>query len=217
MARTVFPGIPHHVTQRGVRRMDVFQGDDDYRVYIDLIRESCLKAGTEIWAYCLMSNHVHLILLPSTTDGLRAALGDAHRQYTRYVNFREHCRGHLWQERFHSFAMDESYLLAAVRYVELNPVAAHMVKQADEYQWSSARAHLTGKDDKLVKVSPMLARISDWRTYLDCGLDEAMKKTLQLHGRTGRPLGDESFLDKLEQMAGRSLRPHKPGRKRLAK
>jgi len=217
MARTVFPGIPHHVTQRGVRRMDVFQGDDDYRAYIDLIRESCRKTGTEIWAYCLMSNHVHLILVPSTEDGLRAALGDAHRQYTRHVNFRENCRGHLWQERFHSFAMDESYLLAAVRYVELNPVHAHMVKQADEYKWSSARTHLAGKDDELVNVSPMLARVSDWRAYLDCGLDEPMKKTFQLHGRTGRPLGDDTFLDKLEQMAGRVLRPHKPGRKRIDK
>ena len=105
-----------------------------------------------MWAYCLMGNHVHLILVPSTKDGLRASLGDAHRQYTRYVNFREGCRGHLWQERFHSFAMDEHYLLAAVRYVELNPVHAHMVKSAEDYQWSSARAHLAGKNDKLVKV-----------------------------------------------------------------
>jgi len=172
MARTVIPGIPHHVIQRGVRRLDVFQSDDDYNTYLDLISKSCKKAGTEVWAYCLMNNHVHLILVPSSEDGLRASLGDAHRQYTRLINFRERCRGHLWQERFHSFAMDENYLLAAVRYVELNPVHADMVNQAGDYHWSSARAHLAGEDDRLVNVAPMLNRVNDWRAYLNSDLDE---------------------------------------------
>jgi len=214
MARTVIPGIPHHVIQRGVRRLEVFQNDDDYDTYLGLISESCKKAGTEVWAYCLMSNHVHLILVPSTEDGLRASLGDAHRQYTRHVNIREGCRGHLWQERFHSFAMDEYYLLAAVRYVELNPVHAHMVKSAEDYRWSSARAHLSAKDDKLVRVAPMLERVSNWQSYLDCNLDESTKEAFRMHGRTGRPLGDEAFLERLENIAGRLLRPQKPGRKR---
>lgn len=217
MARTVIPGIPHHVIQRGVRRLEVFKGDEDYQTYLDLISTSCKKAGTEVWAYCLMSNHVHLILVPSTEDGLRAALGDAHRQYTRHVNFRDGCRGHLWQERFHSFAMDEHYLLAAVRYVELNPVHAHMVKHAEDYPWSSARAHLAGKDDKLVQVAPMLDRVSDWRSYLECDLDNATKEEFRMHGRTGRPLGDEAFLQHLEKLAGRVLRPQKPGRKKEEK
>jgi len=214
MARTVIPGIPHHVIQRGVRRLEVFQSDDDYNTYLDLISKSCKKAGTEVWAYCLMSNHVHLILVPTSEDGLRASLGDAHRQYTRLINFRERCRGHLWQERFHSFAMDENYLLAAVRYVELNPVHAHMVNQAGDYQWSSARAHLAGEDDRLVNVAPMLNRVNDWRVYLNSDLDESTKETFRLHGRTGRPLGNETFLENIERIAGRSLRPQKPGRKR---
>jgi len=214
MARTVIPSIPHHVIQRGVRRLDVFQSDDDYDTYLNLIAESCKKAGTEVWAYCLMSNHVHLILVPSTEDGLRAALGDAHRQYTRHVNFREGCRGHLWQERFHSFAMDEHYLLAAVRYVELNPVHARIVERAEDYRWSSAGAHLAGKDDKLVKVAPMLERVSNWRDYLACDLDEATKEAFRKHGRTGRPLGDEAFLEQVEKITGRVLRPQKAGRKR---
>jgi len=214
MARTVIPGIPHHVIQRGVRRLEVFKSDNDYNTYLDLISKSCKKAGTEVWAYCLMSNHVHLILVPSSEDGLRASLGDAHRQYTRLINFRERCRGHLWQERFHSFAMDEDYLLAAVRYVELNPVHADMVNQAGDYQWSSARAHLAGEDDRLVNVAPMLNRVNDWRAYLDSGLDESTKETFRLHGRTGRPLGDEAFLESIERIAGRVLRPQKPGRKK---
>ncbi len=146
MGRRVISGIPHHVTQRGVRRMEVFQHEDDYRVYLDLISRSCKQAGTEVWAYCLMSNHVHFVLVPSTQDGLRSALGEAHRQYTRHINFREGCRGHLWQERFHSFAMDERYLLSAVRYVELNLVHAGMAKRPEDYPWSSARAHLEGQE-----------------------------------------------------------------------
>lgn len=214
MARVVVPGIPHHVTQRGVRRSNVFFSDDDYELYIRLLSEFCNKSGTKIWAYCLMTNHVHLIMVPSSEDGLRASLGEAHRRYTRYINQREQCRGHLWQERFHSFPMDEHYLLAAVRYVEMNPVHANMVAQAEDYGWSSAGAHLTGKDDRLVKVAPMLERVSNWREYLDSSLDDATVETLRKHTNTGRPLGDESFLDMLELRAGRTLRPLKQGRKR---
>jgi len=217
MARIVIPGIPHHVIQRGVRRLEVFQSDDDYNTYLDLISKACKKAETEVWAYCLMSNHVHLILVPSSKDGLRATLGDAHRRYTRLINFREKCRGHLWQERFHSFAMDEHYLLAAVRYVELNPVDAHIVKSAEDYRWSSARAHLSGEDDKLVTVAPMLDRVTDWRNYLDNDLTESTKSEFRMHGRTGRPLGGETFLEDVERIAGRTLRPQKPGRKKSVK
>ncbi len=214
MARAVIPGIPHHVTQRGVRGIDVFQEAEDYELYLQLLSEFSRKAETEVWAYCLMTNHVHLIMVPESKDGLRAAIGEAHRRYTRHVNFHEGCRGHLWQERFHSFAMDEHHLLAAVRYVEMNPVHAGMVRQAEEYPWSSARAHLAGRDDRLVKVQPMLDRVSNWREYLGSGLDDGMVETLRRHSRTGRPLGDDSFLDMSEQELRKKLRPGRPGRKR---
>ncbi|MCP5004679.1 MAG: transposase, partial [Planctomycetes bacterium] len=96
----------------------------------------------EILAYCLMPNHVHLVMMPVEENGLRATLGEAHRRYTRYVNFREWWRGHLWQERFHSFTMDEDYLLSTVRYVERNPVVAGLCNHPEEWEWSSARAHI---------------------------------------------------------------------------
>jgi len=214
MARAVVPGIPHHVTQRGVRGIDVFQQEEDYGLYMQLLSEFCGKAGTEVWAYCLMTNHIHLIMVPESEDGLRAAIGEAHRRYTRHVNFHEGCRGHLWQERFHSFALDEYHLLSAVRYVEMNPAHAGMVGRAEEYPWSSARAHLAGRDDGLVKVQPMLDRVSNWREYLGGGLDDGMVETLRRHSRTGRPLGDDSFLDLLERKIGKRLRPGRPGRKR---
>jgi len=214
MARVVVPHVPHHVTQRGVRRNDVFFCEEDYRLYLRLLSEFCKKAGTEVWAYCLMSNHVHLIMVPETEDGLRASLSEAHRRYTRHINQREKCRGHLWQERFHSFPMDEKYLLAAVRYVELNPVHASIVKHPGDYVWSSARAHLAGKDDELVKVQPMLDRIENWQAFLDSGLDNTTLEDIRKHTQTGRPLGDDAFLDSLEQRAGRVLRPQKRGRKK---
>jgi len=214
MARVVVPGIPHHVTQRGVRRNDVFFCADDYAVYLRFLSEFCQKSGTDVWAYCLMTNHVHLVMVPSTEDGLRASLGEAHRRYTRYINEREGCLGHLWQERFHSFPMDDYYLQATVRYVELNPVHANMVKRPEDYAWSSARAHLAGMDDQLVKVAPMMERVRHWQTYLSSDLDDAVVESLRKHTKTGRPLGEDTFVDMLELRLGRVLRPLKQGRKK---
>ncbi len=212
-ARVVVPGIPHHVTQRGNRRLETFFGDDDYRAYLDLMAEHCAAAEVAVWAYCLMPNHVHLILVPQDEDGLRRALGEAHRRYTRRVNFREGWRGHLWQERFHSFAMDEDHLLAAARYVELNPVRAKLKRRARDWRWSSARAHLTGRDDGLVQVAPLLERVEDWRAFLAGGLAEDALEALRRHGRTGRPLGSTFFLEALEAQLGRPLKPGRPGPK----
>jgi putative transposase len=166
MARVVIPEYPHHVTQRGNRRQKTFFCDDDYRYYIELMSEFSLKSGTEVWAYCLMPNHVHLVMVPAEENGLRATLGEAHRRYTRYINFREGWRGHLWQERFHSFVMDESHLLSTVRYVERNPIVANLCDHPKDWEWSSARAHFMSEDDKLVCVKPMLERIDDWGAYL---------------------------------------------------
>jgi len=214
MARVVVPGVPHHVTQRGVRRNDVFFCEDDYEIYVRLLSEFCRKSGTEIWAYCLMTNHIHLVMVPSTEDGLRASLGEAHRRYTRHINQREQCRGHLWQERFHSFPMDEHYLLSTVRYVELNPVHANVVSRPEDYIWSSARAHLAGGNDQLLNVSPMLERVANWQAYLESDLDDETIDAIRMHTKTGRPLGNDSFVDMLELKLGKMLRPLKRGRKR---
>ena len=107
LARVVVPGLPHHITQRGNRRQQTFSCDEDYRSYLELMGQWCSAHQVEIWAYCLMPNHVHLIAVPQSADGLRRAVGEAHRRYTRSVNFREGWRGHLWQGRFASFVLDE--------------------------------------------------------------------------------------------------------------
>jgi len=212
MARLVVPNHPHHVTQRGVRRMETFSSDGDYQAYIELVATSCKKAGTQVWAYCLMPNHVHLILVPCCEDGLRAALGEAHRRYTRMINFREGCRGHLWQERFHSFPMDEAHLHACARYVELNPVRAGLVKRPEGWLWSSARAHLKGGDDALVTVKPLLERVGDWQQFLACGVKDAELNQFHMHTQTGRPLGTDAWVKALEAGTGRKLRARSPGR-----
>ncbi|MDO9079874.1 MAG: transposase [Desulfuromonadales bacterium] len=142
IARVIAPGIPHHLTQRGNRRQQTFFCDDDYSTYIDLMAEWCGKYRVTIWAWCLMPNHVHLIAVPESEESLARAIGEAHRRYTRRINFREKWRGHLWQERFASFPMDEGHLVSAARYVEMNPVAAGIVASPEDYPWSSARAHL---------------------------------------------------------------------------
>ncbi len=214
LARLVVPHHPHHITQRGNRRQEVFFSAGDYRTYLDLMAKSCAKAGCEVWAYCLMPNHIHLILAPRDEDGLRAALGEAHRRYTRHVNFREGWCGHLWQGRFASFPMDEDYLLAAARYVELNPVRAGLVKRPEDWKYSSTRAHLAEEDDALVQVKPLLDRVGDWQEFLAGGLDQAARDAIQSSERTGRPLGGADFLDKLESLTGRQLKKRKPGPRR---
>ncbi len=214
MARVVVPFYPHHVTQRGNRRQRTFFGDDDYVTYLELMSEFCRKAGTRVWAYCLMPNHVHLVMVPSRVDGLRAALGEAHRRYTRAVNSREKWRGHLWQERFHSFPMDEAYLLATVRYVERNPVAARLCRHAEDWPWSSAAAHLRARDDGLVEVRPMLSRVDDWTTYLSNGGDDGIGVHISTNSRTGRPLGNARFVHTIERITSRVLACRPPGRKK---
>lgn len=213
LARLVIPGLPHHVTQRGNRRQQTFFNDADYGAYLELMSDWCREKGVQIWGYCLMPNHTHLIAVPSSPDGLRWAIGEAHRRYTRRINFREQWRGYLWQGRFASFVMDEPYLLAAARYVELNPVRAGLVPSAQQWPWSSARAHLAGRDDRLVKVAPLLAMIADWNAFLQSAVPEEELRQIRRHGRTGRPLGDETFLGRLEGLVGRVLKPQKRGPK----
>jgi putative transposase len=213
LARVVAPGVPHHVTQRGNGGDPVFFCDEDYRTYKELLAEGCAAAKVDVLAYCLMPNHVHLILVPKDEDGLRAALGEAHRRYARHINSRENWLGYLWQGRFASFPIDNDYLLACARYDELNPVRAKLVRRARDWPWSSARAHLSGHDDGLVKTAPLLRRVSDWRAFLGAGLDDDALEAIRSGERTGRPVGSASFIKRLEARLGRTLARQKPGPK----
>ncbi|MCO5163196.1 MAG: transposase [Mesorhizobium sp.] len=203
LARIVVPGVPHHVTQRGNRRERVFFSPDDYRAYRAILAEAARAIGTEVWAYCLMPNHVHLILVPSHPDGLRAPLGEAHRRYTRRINDREGWTGHLWQGRFGSVPMDEDHLEGAVRYVSLNPVRAGLVKRAEDWPWSSVRAHLAGEGDGLVAVTPVLDRWPGFTTMIETEPTVAEMNSLRKAETSGRPLGSKDWVEGLGVTMGK--------------
>ena len=213
IARVVAAQVPHHVVQRGNRRQPVFFSAADYKAYLRMMAAWCGQEKVEIWAYCLMPNHVHLVAVPDTEQGLARAIGEAHRRYTVRVNQRENWRGYLWQGRFSSYPLDEQYLLAAVRYVELNPVRAGLAERPWQYLWSSASAHVRGRDDTLVKVKPMLSRVGDWREYLSSEQDSTDMDLIRRHTRNGRPLGNRDFVESLEARTGRTLAPRKRGPK----
>jgi putative transposase len=176
------------------------------------LAEACLATGTSVWAWCLMPNHVHLVLVPSVEGGLSAVLQRTQGRYTRAVNAREKWVGQLWQGRFASFVMDERHLLACARYVELNPVRAGLVARAADWPWSSARAHLGGPPDPLTDIRPLLERWPDWRSVLDAGEDEPVLQAIRARERSGRPLGGEAFLARLETATELRLLPRRPGR-----
>lgn len=160
-----------------------------------------------------MPNHTHVIAVPKTEKALGRAMVETHRRYTRHINFEKKWKGHLWQSRFASFPMDEAYLMNCARYVELNPVRAGLCKQPEEWPWSSTRAHLFAEDDCLTRVEPLLKHVDSWKNFLTSGLSDEDYLTLQKHERTGRPLGDDRFVQGLENELGRPLLPKKPGPK----
>ncbi len=220
LPRIVIPGVAHHVTQRGNRRLPVFFGDEDRRSYLALVADASAAHGTRCLAWCLMDNHVHLILVPADEDGLRATLAEAHRRHSRRVNFREGWRGYLFQGRFASYPMDDAHLMTAVRYVENNPVAAGMVTEAGDWPWSSARSHLAGRrvgGDPLTDVDALGAHVGNWQALLRTGLeamdDPAAIDVIEARIRTGRPLAEPQWIADMERRLARKLSPMKRGPK----
>jgi putative transposase len=214
LARLVVPGTPHLVTQHGNRRDTTFFQPGDYDLYLELLADSARRAQTTIWAYCLMPNHVHVILVPTDPDGLRATFAEVHRRYTSYINARSRWTGHLWQGRFQSVAMDDAHVLDALRYVTLNPVRAGLVERPEDWFWSSARAHITGSDDGIVSPGMVLNRTGDFSRWLAGEHDSRRFDALRRAGTTGRPLGSPGWVEALERSTGRTLAPLRRGPKR---
>ena len=213
LARAVFPGLPHHVTQRGNGRARTFFLNSDYALYRDLLREHCAVAGVAIWAYCLMPNHVHLVLVPGDSDGLRRALSRVHRSYAGALHSRLRRTGHFWQGRFGCVAMDEAHLQCALRYVALNPVRAGLVARAQDWRWSSARAQLGLGADGLTQLEPLRERVPDFAALLAAAEDEDAAIRLRRAESIGRPVGSADFLKRLEGDHGRAFEPGRPGRR----
>ena len=215
LARSVVPHCPHHVTQCGNRLEPIFFEDGDQDVYCDLLAQQTLKAQVQIRAYCLMPNHVHLNVVPGDEAGLARAIGETHRRYTNFINARGRRTWHLFQRRYGSVVMDDTHLVTAVRYVSLNPVRARLVARAEEWPWSSVKAHLSGRDDGLVRVKPVLDRVGDFAGLLAPDpRDDTAFAAVRLSERSGRPLANAEFVAGLERLPGRRIARRAPGRKK---
>jgi len=217
VGRIVIPQIPYHVTQRGNNRQEVFFVDDDRRYYLAVLEEQAKRHGMAVLGYCLMPNHIHLVVRPHAADSLAKAVGRTHFLYSQSINRLHGRSGHLWQGRFYSCALDNAHCWAALCYVERNPVRARLAKRAWEYPWSSAKVHCGGTNDSgllALEEWRKVCETDDWKQWLQRPEDDARMRHLRMHTQTGRPLGSDSFLSKIERTLGRRLRPLPVGRPR---
>jgi len=218
LARRVFAGLPHHIVQRGNRRENVFFSDADRTTYLDWLRQYCDECRVEVLAYCLMTNHVHIVAVPAMDDGLEKMLRPLHTRYAMRVNRWRGAKGHVWQGRFFSSVLDESYLWAAIRYVERNPVRASMESRAERYRWSSAAAHCGFGNDLVLTRDPAwmetLRSVADWSAWLADFDRPAHLDALRDRTRRSLPCGDAEFVRRLELQVGMSLAPRPRGRPR---
>jgi len=217
MARVVVPGVPHHVTQRGNDRQDVFFTDDDRSFYLETLKRQSRRYGLGLHGFCLMTNHVHLIVMPLTEESLAKAVGRAHHLYAQYINDLYGRIGHLWHSRFFSCPMDDDHYVQGLRYAERNPQRAGLVRVPWEYPWSSAAAHCNGVDPTglldLEHWRGVTASL-DWRGFLCDDDDAQLLDSIRTQTRHGRPLGRDRFIDALEKRLNRRLRPKRAGRPR---
>ena len=209
-SRIVIPDVAHHVIQRGNRQQTLFFDDDDRLAYKSMLANALRKFGTKCLAWCLMDNHIHLILVPQGEDGLRAPLARVHTNYAQFANRKLGVSGHLFQGRFLSYAMDEAHMMVAARYVENNPVKAGMVSAAEEWRWSSARVHIEGGSDGLTDSFALGQHIRNWRAMLADGLEAADQIEAALF--SGRPLAEASWLSEKAAALGPFLTRAPKGR-----
>ena len=214
VARIVVPGYPHHITQRGNRQSAIFETDADREAYLRFLSKYATLHGLSLWAYCLMTNHIHLVAVPKEEHSLGHGLRDTHTVYAMYFNSRTALSGHVWQGRFYSCPLDDGHMWAAVRYVERNPVTAGLVEHAEDFCWSSAAAHCGLRSDALLSAEfPPPGVIEDWSAWLAQPEDEDLVARIRIETNTGRPCGDAAFLDQIEGILKRTVRPQKRGPK----
>jgi len=210
--RDFIPGFSYHLTQRGNRKSDIFLDDTDRKVYLKLVMENCAAESVRVWAYSLMDNHVHHIVVPDKDHALSRAFQRAHGAFALNFKTRHVKRGHLWQGRFKACVLDEAHLWNAVRYVERNPVRAGIVARAEDYRWSSAAAHCGLRQDPLLGVClPLIESIPDWADWLSMRENPEDMDFIRERTRTGRPCSSDEFARVLEARFGMALLPRKRG------
>lgn len=212
-ARIVIPDTPHHVTQRGNRGEKVFFQKEDFQTYLDILTEQTNRFKVSLLSYCLMPNQIHLIAIPEEERYMARAIGETHRRYSCIINERNDWRGHLFQDRFFSYPMDEQNTLRAARFIETLPVTIGIAPKPENYLWSSAKSRIKVAENSILKPFRSFHVIHNWADYLERPMDPNELKTIQLHLQTGRPRGGDIFLDSIEERIGRKVRPQKRGRK----
>ena len=212
-ARIVIPNTAHHIIQRGNYRQKVFDKQEHYLKYCQWIDEYVREKKLQILAYCLMSNHVHFIVMPKDEKDLSEVFKIVHMKYAHYINRQRSVRGHLWQGRFNSCVLDEAHLYGAVRYVENNPVRAKIVKEAWSYNWSSAKDHMKQRDKPLIKLSghKQIKEPEQWQEYLEEN-DPQLTEDIRIKTERGLVVGSDKFIKKIEGRLSRSLECVKQGR-----
>lgn len=217
MARAIAVGYPHHITQRGNDRRTVFVEADDYLRYREWLDRYARKFGLEIWAWCLMPNHVHIVGVPTQEESLPRTFNTVHMQYAQHYNRTKKASGHLWQGRYFSCVLDEAHVYAAVRYVEMNPVRAGLAVSAQDYPWSSAKSHVSRTADPVSSGNCFLMEtVRDWEQYL-LAEAPALQEDIIKATATGRPCGGEAFVKRMETLLNRSFVPLPSGRPRIKK
>lgn len=216
IARAVAPGYPHHITQRGNYQQPVFEDEKDFKRYLSWLKEYSRKYDLRIWAYCLMNNHVHYICVSDRADSLSMTFNTLHMRYSQYFNKKKKgVRGHLWQGRFFSCVLDERHLYAAIKYVENNPVRAMLVDSPEKYQWSSTVGHIMKGSDSVLSGDCYLEQeIKDWIGYLRGEEDKQLIENIRKNSMSGRPCGDDTFIQAIEGIIGRRLKALPWGRPR---
>ena len=216
IARIIAPGYPHHITQRGNNRATVFFDDEDRQTYLKLLANYTQKHHVQIWAYCLMDNHIHLLAVPETESSLSRGIGLTNQMYTQYLNRKLEQSGRIWQNRFFSCVVEnEQYLWAVARYIERNPLKPGMAASVEDYRWSSAKAHVKGTQDSVLSADSWLSpqERSAYAAFV-CLEDDETDNIIRRATKSGRPVGSESFIDGLEIQLNQTLKPKKPGRPR---
>jgi putative transposase len=218
IARVVVPGYPHHITQRGNYKQDIFSDKSDRKKYLSFIKHESKQHGLTILAYCLMSNHVHFIGVPKKENSLANVFKYAHMKYSQYYNKKKNLRGHLFQGRFYSCAMDELHALACARYIERNPVRAKSAKKPYFYEFSSAKVHCGMERFDDLGVNMFFEYVDEeqinWINFIEEEDREGQMKEIRQKTRSGRPIGPTGFIEKIEKKLGKSLRMKLRGRPR---
>ena len=212
--RIVIQNTPHHVTQRGNYQQNIFEQESQYKQYCEWVNDYALECDFKILAYCLMSNHVHFIVVPKEEPDLAKVFKTTHMRYAHYINKQRKVKGHLWQGRFYSCILDDAHLYRAIRYVENNPVRAKIVKSAWEYKWSSASDHTGNRKNGVIKLTNYKGiKFKEWCDYLKEN-DPDMMGEIRLKTNRGLVVGVDKYVKALEKKLNRSLKCVRQGRPR---